>query len=74
MTDHWSYSAQSALQTLTARCPWNCCVIRHRFSSAQLASQKFEDPAEGEAAVAGKLSALQEEIKERFRNLEEEYR
>lgn len=40
----------------------------------KLSSQKFEDPAEGEAALKAKFRALNEEIKERFRALEEEYR
>jgi hypothetical protein len=37
-------------------------------------SQKFEDPAEGEEALKTKFNALHEEIRDRFRTLEEEYR
>lgn len=37
-------------------------------------SQKFEDPAEGEEALKAKFKALNEEIRDRFRALEEEYR
>jgi hypothetical protein len=37
-------------------------------------SQKFEDPAEGEEALKAKFNALHEEIRDRFRTLEEEYR
>lgn len=37
-------------------------------------SQKFEDPAEGEEALKAKFKALNEEIRDRFRSLEEEYR
>ena len=40
----------------------------------KLSSQKFEDPAEGEPALKAKFKALNEEIRERFRTLEEEYR
>ena len=37
-------------------------------------SQKFEDPGEGEEALKAKFQALNEEIRDRFRSLEEEYR
>lgn len=37
-------------------------------------SQKFEDPAEGEEALKAKFQALNEEIRDRFHTLEEEYR
>ena len=47
-----------------------CCPTRLPACS----SQKFEDPAEGEEALKAKFKALNEEIRERFRNLEEEYR
>jgi hypothetical protein len=42
--------------------------------SSACSSQKFEDPAEGEEALKAKFKALNEEIRERFRTLEEEYR
>lgn len=45
-----------------------------RFPSSSCSSQKFEDPAEGEEALKAKFKALNEEIRERFRTLEEEYR
>ena len=40
----------------------------------QVTSQKFEDPADGEEMVKGKLTALTKEIKEAFRTLEESVR
>lgn len=40
----------------------------------QVTSQKFEDPADGEEMVKGKLAALTKEIKEAFRTLEESVR
>lgn len=51
-------------------------VIKARLSDVlyKLSSQKFEDPAEGEEALRAKFKALREEIGERFRLLEEEYR
>lgn len=51
-------------------------VIKSRLSDIlyKLSSQKFEDPAEGEQALRAKYKALREEIGERFRLLEEEYR
>jgi V-type H+-transporting ATPase subunit A len=51
-------------------------VIRQRLGDVlyKLASQKFEDPADGEAALRAKFGALREELRDRFRALEEEYR
>jgi V-type H+-transporting ATPase subunit A len=51
-------------------------VIKNRLGDLihKLSSQKFEDPSEGEEALKTKFAALNEEIKERFRSLEEEYR
>ncbi|KAL6784435.1 ATPVA1 [Auxenochlorella protothecoides x Auxenochlorella symbiontica] len=51
-------------------------VIKTRLSDVlyKLSSQKFEDPAEGEEALRAKFAALSDEIKDRFRTLEEEYR
>lgn len=51
-------------------------VIKNRLGDLihKLSSQKFEDPSEGEEALKAKFAALNEEIKERFRSLEEEYR
>ncbi len=43
-------------------------------SPPRRSSQKFEDPAEGEEALKAKFRALNEEIRDRFRSLEEEYR
>lgn len=40
----------------------------------KVTSQKFEDPADGEEMVKGKLAALTKEIKEAFRTLEESVR
>lgn len=37
-------------------------------------SQKFEDPAEGEAALVAKFSKLHEDLAMGFRNLEDETR
>lgn len=45
-----------------------------RSHSCPRSSQKFEDPAEGEEALKAKYKALNEEIRDRFRALEEEYR
>jgi V-type H+-transporting ATPase subunit A len=51
-------------------------VIKNRLGDLiyKLSSQKFEDPSEGEEALKAKFAALNEEIRERFRSLEEEYR
>jgi V-type H+-transporting ATPase subunit A len=51
-------------------------VIKQRMSDLmyKVTSQKFEDPAEGEDAVRAKLRAVNEELIERFRTLEEEFR
>lgn len=51
-------------------------VIKNRLGDLiyKLSSQKFEDPAEGEEALKRKFKAIHEEIRERFRSLEEEYR
>ena len=40
----------------------------------KITSMKFEDPADGETMVKGKLDALTKEIKDSFRNLEESVR
>jgi len=40
----------------------------------KITSQKFEHPDQGEDALRGKLAALGDEIRERFRALEEEVR
>ena len=37
-------------------------------------AQKFEDPATGEETITKKLDELNDQIKESFRNLEEDYR
>ena len=57
------------------------CSIRHHFAHAlrfhcplQVTAQKFEDPATGEEAITKKLDELNDQIKESFRNLEEDYR
>jgi len=51
-------------------------VIKSRLGDLlyKLASQKFEEPAEGEEALKMKYDALNNEIRERFAALEEEYR
>ncbi|KAG2433335.1 hypothetical protein HXX76_008399 [Chlamydomonas incerta] len=51
-------------------------VIKQRMSDTlyKLTSQKFEDPAEGEDAVRRKLRAVYDELHDRFRALEEEFR
>lgn len=51
-------------------------VIKNRLGDLlyKLASQKFEDPAEGEEALKAKFQALNQEIHERIASLEEEYR
>eukprot|EP00884_Botryococcus_braunii_P023521 jgi/Botrbrau1/9853/Bobra.0313s0022.1 len=51
-------------------------VIKTRLGDLlyKITSQKFIDPGEGEEVTRGKLRALNEEIVERFRALEEEYR
>ena len=38
----------------------------------QVSSQKFEDPAQGEAALRAKLGQLNKDLKESFRALEDE--
>ena len=57
------------------------CSVRHQLADAprwhsppQVTAQKFEDPAIGEEAVTKKLDELNDQIKESFRNLEEDYR
>lgn len=51
-------------------------VIRTRLADLlhKLSSQKFDDPADGEAALRARAAALGAELRERFRALEEEYR
>ncbi|PNW78016.1 hypothetical protein CHLRE_10g461050v5 [Chlamydomonas reinhardtii] len=51
-------------------------VIKQRMGDTlyKLTSQKFEDPAEGEEVVRRKLKAVYEELHDRFRALEDEFR
>lgn len=51
-------------------------VIKQRLGDLlyKITSQKFEDPADGEEAVKAKCQAVFEELNEKFRALEEEYR
>ncbi|GMH34065.1 hypothetical protein BSKO_01899 [Bryopsis sp. KO-2023] len=51
-------------------------VIRQRAGDVltKISSQKFEDPAQGEEPLREKLRLLGDEIKERFKALEDEYR
>lgn len=51
-------------------------VIKQRLGDLmyKLTAQKFEDPAEGEDVLRAKFRALNEEMVEAFRSLEEEYR
>ncbi|KAG2449376.1 hypothetical protein HYH02_005528 [Chlamydomonas schloesseri] len=51
-------------------------VIKQRMGDTlyKLTSQKFEDPADGEEVVRRKLKAVYEELHDRFRALEEEFR
>ncbi|XXG64402.1 hypothetical protein AAC387_Pa05g2366 [Persea americana] len=51
-------------------------VIKSRLGDLfyRLVSQKFEDPAEGEAALVAKFSKLREDLTTGFRNLEDELR
>ncbi|EFJ49018.1 vacuolar ATP synthase, subunit A [Volvox carteri f. nagariensis] len=51
-------------------------VIKQRMGDTlyKLTSQKFEDPAEGEEVVRRKLKTVYEELSDRFRALEEEFR
>ena len=44
------------------------------FLFLSISSQKFEDPAEGEAALVGKYKKLYEDLTTGFRNLEDDYR
>jgi hypothetical protein len=54
---------------------WCSSMILMRLSCPlQVTAQKFEDPANGEEAVTKKLDEINEQIKESFRNLEEDYR
>ncbi|KAL5974163.1 hypothetical protein ACLOJK_030826 [Asimina triloba] len=55
------------------------CQNPQRFSTQELIilklfSQKFEDPAEGEAALVGKFKKLYDDLTTGFRNLEDEMR
>ncbi len=50
------------------------CCAHNSVAPLQLTSQKFEDPAEGEDTVRRKLRAVYDELHERFRLLEEEFR
>ncbi|KEH28525.1 V-type proton ATPase catalytic subunit A [Medicago truncatula] len=51
-------------------------LIKHRLGDLfyRLVSQKFEDPAEGEAALVAKFTQLHEDLTNGFRNLEDEAR
>jgi len=51
-------------------------VIKHRLGDLfyRLVSQKFEDPAEGEAALVAKFQKLHDDLTTGFRNLEDEAR
>merc|ERR1711971_167691 len=51
-------------------------LIKHRLGDLfyRLASQKFEDPAEGEAALVAKFNKLYDDLTNGFRNLEDETR
>lgn len=51
-------------------------LIKHRLGDLfyRLVSQKFEDPAEGEAALTGKFQKLYDDLTAGFRNLEDENR
>jgi V-type H+-transporting ATPase subunit A len=51
-------------------------VIRTRLADLlhKLSAQKFDDPADGEAALRARAAALGAELRERFRALEEEFR
>ncbi|XP_042478745.1 V-type proton ATPase catalytic subunit A-like [Macadamia integrifolia] len=51
-------------------------LIKHKMGDLfyRLVSQKFEDPAEGEAALVAKFSKLHEDLIAGFRNLEDETR
>ncbi|KAI8467183.1 MAG: vacuolar ATP synthase, subunit A [Monoraphidium minutum] len=51
-------------------------VIKARMGDVlyKLTSQKFEDPAEGEGTVKANLRAIHDEMADRFRALEEEFR
>lgn len=51
-------------------------LIKHRLGDLfyRLVSQKFEDPAEGEAALVAKFNKLYDDLTNGFRNLEDETR
>ncbi|KAG2725833.1 hypothetical protein I3843_01G082900 [Carya illinoinensis] len=51
-------------------------LIKHRLGDLfyRLVSQKFEDPAEGEAALVAKFKQLYEDLSNGFRNLDDETR
>lgn len=51
-------------------------IIKQRMGDVlyKLTAQKFEDPAEGEEAIRRKLRAVNDELVERFRQLEDDYR
>lgn len=51
-------------------------VIKQRLGDVlyKITSQKFEDPADGEEAVKAKCQQVYDELHEKFRSLEEEYR
>lgn len=51
-------------------------IIKNRLGDVlyKVTAQKFEDPGEGEAAVKAKMKAVNDELVERFRALEDEFR
>jgi V-type H+-transporting ATPase subunit A len=51
-------------------------VIKQRMGDVlyKLTSQKFEDPSDGEAVLRARFRAINDELQERFRALEEEFR
>ncbi|KAK9834737.1 hypothetical protein WJX74_008831 [Apatococcus lobatus] len=51
-------------------------IIKQRLGDLmyKITAQKFEEPSEGEEAIRGKLRNIYDEIHEKFRSLEEEYR
>eukprot|EP00798_Chlamydomonas_sp_ICE-L_P030939 gene30941-35996_t len=51
-------------------------VIKQRLADTlyKLTSQKFEDPADGEDVIRKKLTAVHDELTDRFRALEDEFR
>jgi V-type H+-transporting ATPase subunit A len=56
--------------------PFKCDLQRYSMGDLmyRIASMKFEDPADGEAAVVHKLSELGNDLHASFRQLEDEFR